>query len=109
VVLVGQQREREPLALVELLDALDRVGRDTEHDGADVVEVGDRVAQPARLRRAARRVGLGVEVEHDGPAGEVGQRDVVAVLVGEHELRRPLAGLDHPVLLISEAATAAGP
>src|SRR4051794_22889367 len=41
------------------------------------------------------RVGLGIEVENDRLALQVGQRDGVAVLVGEREVRGLVAGLKH--------------
>ena len=55
----------------------DRVGR---------LVVGGAVTDAAGLRRAARRVGLGVEVENDATAAQVGESDGVAVLVGELEV-----------------------
>jgi hypothetical protein len=40
-------------------------------------------------------MGLGIEVEDDGAAAEVGQRHVVAVLVGEGEVGGGAACFDH--------------
>ena len=53
------------------------------------------VADAAGLGGAARGVGLRVEVEDDGPAGEVGERDGLAVLVGQREVGGALALGDH--------------
>ena len=66
MVLVGQQAEVQRLLVGELLDRLDGIGRDAEDDGAGGLVVGAVVADPAGLRRAAGRVGLGIEVEDDG-------------------------------------------
>jgi len=70
MIRVGQQREVHVVLVVERLDRFDRVGRDAEDDrvvgGVGVGMVADR----AGLRRAARRVGLGIEVEDDGTALE---------------------------------------
>src|SRR5688572_26313595 len=52
-------------------------------------------AECATLNRT-RRVGLGIEVEDEGPAAKVAQRDLLPVLVWERELGRLLAGFDHP-------------
>ena len=77
------------------LTGLDRVRRDAEHAHAGGRVVRQVVADPARLRRAARRVGLGIEVQDDRLALEVGQLDVVAVLVGEVEVGCRGAVLEH--------------
>ena len=53
------------------------------------------VTDSARLRGAARRVGLRVEVEHDRPAAQRRQRDLLAFLVRQGEVGRLRAGLDH--------------
>ena len=74
MVLVGEQREVQRLAAVELLDRLDRVRGDAEHDRAERVVVRRVVADAARLRGAAGRVGLGVEVQDHRAAGELRQR-----------------------------------
>src|SRR3712207_8473357 len=42
---------------------------------------------------------LGIEVQDHGPAAQVGQRDVLAVLVGQREVRGLGAFLDHGRLL----------
>jgi hypothetical protein len=94
VVLVGEQGEVQRLAAVELLDRRDGVGRDAEDGRAGGLVVGRVVADPAGLRRAAGRVGLGVEVEDDRAAAQLAQPDPLAVLVGKLEVRRAVPGLD---------------
>src|SRR5262249_17934164 len=54
---------------------------------------------PARLGRAAGRVVLGIEVENDRLAAQVGELDGAAVVARELEVRCGLAFLDHLVLL----------
>jgi hypothetical protein len=95
VVGVGEQVEAQAELVRELLDVLHGVGRDAQHLRPGRVVVGGVVADPARLGGAARRVRLGVEVDNDALAAEVGERDPLALLVGEGELRRRLTNFDH--------------
>jgi hypothetical protein len=90
-----KQGEVEALLGVELLDRVDRVGRDAEHDRAGLLVGGQVVANAAGLGRAPGRVGLGVEVEDHGAAAQVGERDRLAVLVGEREVGGGAASFDH--------------
>ena len=59
------------------------------------------VAHAAGLLGAAGGVGLWVEKQYDPLAGEVRELDSPAVLVGELELGRLIAGLDHAEILTS--------
>ena len=95
VVRVGEQREVEVLLVVELRDRRDRVGRDAEHGHAGGLVVAAVVADAARLRRAPGGVGLGIEVEDDGPAAQAREAHGGAVVVGELEVGGLVAGLDH--------------
>ena len=104
--LVGQQREREPVLVGELAQVLDRVGRDAQHDRVGGLVVGRVVARAARLGGAPRGVRLGVEVDEPPLAVEVGQADVVAVLVVEREVGCGPAGVDHELLLRSSRRAA---
>jgi hypothetical protein len=61
------------------------VARHAEHDDAELLERRPVVAEAAGLLRAAGRVVLRVEVDDDVLAGEVGERDLLAVLIGERE------------------------
>ena len=65
----------------------DGVGADTEHDGAARLELAPGVADFARLQRAAGRVVLWIEVEHDGLAAERGQPNAFAGVAFELEVR----------------------
>ena len=95
VIGIGEQREVQVLLVVELLDLLDRIGRDADdlHAGGRVL--GLAIADRAGLRRAARRVGLGVEVQDDRAAAQGRQADGLAVLVGQLEVRCGCAWADH--------------
>ena len=62
------------------------VGRDADHPGAGGLVVACAIAHAAGLGGAAGRVGAGIEVEDGRLALEVGEGDVVAVLVGEGEV-----------------------
>src|SRR5215207_378519 len=53
------------------------------------------VTDAARLGGAPRSIGLRIEIEHDGAAAEVGQRDVVALLVGKCEVGSGGSRFDH--------------
>ena len=70
-------------------------GEIADHPGAGGLVVGAAVADPAGLGRAARGVGARVEVEDDGLAAQVRERDLVAVLVGEGEVGGRVAWLEH--------------
>src|ERR1017187_5246004 len=53
------------------------------------------IAHAARLRRAAGRVGLGIEVDDHGRAAEVRQLDGAAVLVRQLEVGSGVTLLNH--------------
>src|SRR5258708_39371493 len=83
------------MALAEALDRLDRVGRNPEDDRTALLVIGAVVAHAARLGRAARRVGLRVEVEDGRLATEVRQLHCAAVLVRQLEVGGLVALFDH--------------
>ncbi len=95
VILVGEQPEAERVLVAELRVRRGRVGRDAEDGGPDRVEVGLRVAQRARLDRAARGVVLGVEVEDDARALEVGEAHGAAVVGRQFEVGSGVTGREH--------------
>ena len=68
VVRVGQQRERQAVLLLELHVRRLVVGADPEHDRPALTEGVVAIADPTGLRRASRRVVLGIEVDDDGLA-----------------------------------------
>src|SRR5437660_80255 len=53
------------------------------------------VAHAAGLLRAARGVCLGIKIQYNPLATEVGQLDRAALLVGQLEVRSLVAGFDH--------------
>jgi len=101
---VEPTRRRE--LLDESLDVLRQClsGQPVEHHGAHLRVVGAMVAHATRLRRASRRVGLGVEVHHHRSAVQLRELDGVAILVGEREVGGLVSGFEHaldPIRLAS--------
>src|SRR6185369_8579609 len=88
---VREQGERQLVLGAELLVRRAVVGRDTEHHRPALLVGLPVVAEAARFLRTAGRVVLRIEIEDDVLAGEVGERDLLAVLVGERECGRLLA------------------
>ena len=72
---------------MEALHPAHRVRRRTEHHRAEPLVVGHVVAHAARLRRAAGRIRLGVEVEDNRLAAQRRQSDRLPVLIWEFEVR----------------------
>src|SRR5205823_938019 len=75
------------------------VGADAETLRARALELGPGVADPARLPRAAGRVVLGIEVEDDRLAAQVGELDGPAGIALELEVRSRFAFLDHAAIV----------
>src|SRR5262249_61543810 len=71
-------------------------------DAADAGELRVAVAEAAGLPGAAGRVGLGVPVEQRALAGEAGERDGAAEVVGHGEVRRLAADREQLRLLLPE-------
>ena len=82
---------------------------ETPRTVAPAASYSARVADAAGLRRAARRVGSGVEVEDDPLAAQVAQRDVVAVLILQREVGCFGPCLDHAPRLFEEPRQPAVP
>ena len=80
VSVVREKGEGQVVLVLELDVRAHVVGRDAEHDRALALELAVDVADPARLRRAARRVVLGIEVEDDLLAAQVGELDRLAAV-----------------------------
>src|SRR5262245_29338298 len=101
-ILVGHQREVQPVFLLELVVPVDAVLADADHLRLDLAEVGQLVAEAAGLGGAARRVVLGIEVEHHRLAAQLRQLELLAAVGRRREIGRLLAFLDtHPSLLLS--------
>jgi hypothetical protein len=64
VIFIGEQREVQAVLFLKALELLRGVRRDAQHHGIRVGVLALVVTHPARLRRATRRVCLGIEV-HD--------------------------------------------
>jgi len=89
---VADEREREAHLRGEALVRLDRVARDAGDDRSRLREPVVQVAELRALGRAAGRVVLRVEVEHDRVPAVVGQRKRAGGRLGR-EIRNLLA--DH--------------
>ena len=70
-------------------------GRDAVERGAGAAIVAVAVAQRAGLRRTARRVVLGIEVEDDRLPAQRGQRHRLALVALEREVGCLVTGLQH--------------
>ena len=83
---VREQAVGEAVLLREGAVRLGRVEGDAEHDHALLGVVGVPVAEAAALARAAGRVRLGVEEQHDAPPAQVGEAHGAPVVVEELDL-----------------------
>ena len=80
---VGAERDREVVLVAEALDRLDRVGGDTEHAGAGLVEGLGQPRKVDRLLGAARGVGARIEIQDEHSPLEIGERDLAAAVAGK--------------------------
>src|SRR4051794_17357089 len=106
---VGEERERQPVLLLEARGRGLRVGADAEDDGACLAEARVLVADPARLLRAAGRVVARVEVEDDRAAAKAGEPDEVAGVARELEVRCRCALFHHSPRAYLATGTRRGP
>ena len=81
LVLVGQERVRQLVLVLELLLGGRRVGGDAEYGDSGSGKLAVCVAEPARFYGSAGRVGLGKEEQHHRLAPQLLQRHHLAVLV----------------------------
>src|SRR5690606_9651773 len=95
VIRVREQPEVQAVLLAELPVRLDGVRAHAQHDRAARVQVLHAVAELARLDGAAGGVVLGIEVEHDLAATQVGQADGRAVVRLELEVGGDVVRLQH--------------
>ena len=89
---VGEQGEGQSPGVAEGRELGGLVRRDADDREPRTVELGEVVPEVARLLRAARRRRRRVAVDHQRAAAEVGQRDGVAVGIGQGEPGRGIAG-----------------
>src|SRR5262249_14948923 len=95
MALVGQERERQVVLVLELAVRRLAVGRDAEDDRSLVFELAVDVSDPARLGRAAWRVVLGIKIQYDRSATKGGQGDVSPVVSSQGEVGSWLAFAHH--------------
>ena len=73
MILIGDQRVRQLILLLELGVRLRRVWAHTEDDRVESLEPRERVPKGARFDRSARRVVFRIKEEDDESATEVGE------------------------------------
>ena len=81
--LVGGERDRQVVLGLELVLLLHRIGGDAEDGGFGAGEGGRQPGKVLGLDGAARGVGLGIEVEDQLAALEIGQRHFAAAVAGQ--------------------------
>ena len=91
---VGQQGKREMLFIGEFPVTLDIVGAHTEERDAHASQNVDIVAKLTGLGGAARRVVLGVEIQHQPLSPVIGKPVRLAVLIQELEGGRSVARIE---------------
>ena len=89
------ERDRQAQVALERLVAKRAVHRDAEQLHAAALELGQRVLVDAQLVGADRAEVRRVDDQQERAPAEVRRRDGLAVLVGQREVRRRGAGLDH--------------
>jgi len=93
LVPVGQELEREVVLLGPFSVGLGLVVGNTDDRDTASLEIGPAVPQLVGLQRSTTGVGLGVEEEEVWGPHEICARDSGAVVGGEFETRKGLAGL----------------
>jgi hypothetical protein len=92
---VTQQREGEVEFLGEAGVGGDIVETGAEDGGVLRFVLVDEVPEPGTLGRSARCVGLRIEPQHDLPAAQIVQRNLVAVMIQHFEIRSFVSNLEH--------------
>src|SRR4051794_21309221 len=95
MVAVSQKGEVEIEFAGELVHRLNLVRGDADHPGSGRLVLAAAIAHAASLRRAARRVGAGIEVENDGLPLQIGEADLLTRLIGQGEVGCGDASLEH--------------
>src|SRR5271165_4702276 len=93
-VRIGQQGERDAFLVAEPRQLGRGIRGDPEHSQSHRREVGQALAEVARLFGAARSHRRGVEVDDHSLTAQRRQRHRVAISVLEREVRRLVAGLE---------------
>ncbi len=91
---IGEQRHREAVLRGEALVRADRLRRDPDHLGVELVEMVRCVAVGAELPRADRCEVARIEGEHDPAATVLCEPEALACGPGQLEVRGLVADLD---------------
>src|ERR1041385_2003999 len=84
---IRQQGIRQVIFLFEFLLSRGLVGGNAQHHSSRPLDLGECVAEPARLNGSTWRVGLGIKKEHHILAAIVFQCGWLAFFIGKSELR----------------------
>jgi len=84
---IGQQRKRQLVFAGKLGVRTAVIQADAQHRRAKIAQHPDVIAKAARLLRAARRVVLGVEIQHQPASGVITQAMRFSVLIGQGKIR----------------------
>jgi hypothetical protein len=98
--MVGEEIVRKVVLVLELFLIFDGVARDPEDNDARLLELLEGIAEAAGFNGAAGSVGARIEEENDGLAFEVGEGDVIAILILQGKIFYFVAGF-HVSLLAS--------
>jgi hypothetical protein len=92
---VTKQRKREVELLREMRIVRNVVETGAENRGVLLLVLVDEVPEPGTFFRSARGVSLRIEPEHDLAPAQIMQRDRVAIVIRDLEIRSLVANLEH--------------
>lgn len=92
---VSEEIDGETELVAEALVRGDVVLAGADHTDAGGVKVGPSGREGLSLDRATRCVILGIEVNHQPPAGEIAELDYLAILIRKGEIRKRFSCLEH--------------
>jgi hypothetical protein len=92
---IREQAEREAVLLGERPVVLDGVEGGAEQLDAELLELWGSITEPRALQRSPRGERLGEPPERDPPAAQLRERDLLAVVVREGEVRRECPFREH--------------
>lgn len=98
---VTQEREGQVVVLLELLLRFDGILADTDDGGLLPFECGDFIPEIASFDRSARRVGFGIEEQHDRSAAKIAQRHGLVRVRLQRKRRRFLSNGNHRSTLLA--------
>src|SRR5205085_10420516 len=85
LALIRAKRDRQIVLVAEFVLRLDRVGRNADDFGLSLGKGALEPAERDRFRCATRRVGLGIEKQHEFAAFEVGERNGAATVTRQRK------------------------